>query len=319
MLKALLKFIRPRILVTCYAIAFLGATVVGSITFKTILILLVLILWYIHAASVNDYSDRHIDAINLKNPADRPLLTHDASNGTVWLIHSVAGVLAVAFSAFYGFWAVVFTAGMLIVNYAYSLKPVRISDRGILSQFLLAFAYVYYPFTLGFWSGDSRHTYPWLLSIGIYLAFIARLLLKDFRDVKGDKKHGKITFVLQYGVKTTCAVSAFFWFIALATVAYAVSFSPGVAIVLLVGLVQVCMFLYMLAKSANIQSHVSMVALIAKAANITLITLLIRYLIHHQIHIASMEANLINALPGLSFLGLNFFRGIGWKRVYNVH
>lgn len=316
MLKVALKFIRPRILVTCYAIAFLGAAVSGSITSKTITIIVILILWYIHAASVNDHSDRYIDAINLRNPTDRPLITQDASHSKLWLVHYVAGLLAVFLSAFYGLGAVVFTIGMLALDYAYSIKPIRISDRGILSQFLLAFAYVYYPFTLGFWSSNSGGAYPWLISFGIYLAFVARLLLKDFRDVKGDKKHGKMTFVLRHGVEATCKISALFWLVSLAIVAYAVSFNLGLTVVLLVGLIQALVFLNMLARSSSIKGHESMVALIAKTANITLLAILMYYLAQAQTNISSLEANLIIVLPSISFLGLNFLRAIYWKRIH---
>jgi 4-hydroxybenzoate polyprenyltransferase len=316
MLRAALKLIRPRILVTCYAIALLGAEVAGSITPKTMLIIVVLILYYIHAASANDYSDRHIDAINLKNPKDRPLLTQDASHGKLWLAHCVAGLLAVLFSSIYGLGAIAFTIGMLVLDYVYSIKPLRISDRGILSQFLLAFAYVYYPFTLGLWSSSSDSNYPWLISFGIYLAFVARLLLKDFRDVKGDKKHGKMTFVLRHGVAATCKVSALFWLVALVIVAYAVSFNLALTVVLFVGLTQAWLFLNMLARSSSIKGHESMVALIAKTANINLIAILIYYIAQNQVNISSLETSLIIVLPGLSFLGLNFLRAISWKRIH---
>lgn len=319
MLKAALRFIRPRILVTCYAIAFLGAAVSGSITTKTILVIVLLIVWYIHAASANDYSDRYIDAINLKNPTDRPLITQDASQSRLWQVHFVAGLLAVLLSAFYGLGAILFTIGMLVLDYAYSIKPIRVSDRGIFSQFLLAFAYVYYPFTLGFWSSNSGNAFPWLISIGIYLAFVARLLLKDFRDVKGDKKHGKMTFVLRHGVEMTCRVSSLFWLVALAIVAYAVSFNFGLTVVLMVGLIQVLIFLIMLAHSNSIKGHESMVALIAKTANITLIAILMYYLTKSQASISSLETSLIILLPSLSFLGLNFLRAIQWKRIYQFH
>lgn len=316
MLKVALKFIRPRILVTCYAIAFLGAAASGFITSKTIMTIAVLSLWYIHAASANDYSDRYIDAINLKDPTDRPLITQDASYGKLWMVHCVAGILALLLSSIYGFSAMMFTIGMLVLNYAYSIKPIRISDRGILSQFLLAFAYVYYPFTLGFWSSSSGGAYPWLILFGIYLAFVARLLLKDFRDVKGDKTHGKITFVLRHGVEMTCKVSALFWLVALSIVAYSVLFDPGLSFVLLVGLAQVLMFLKMLTGSNSIKAHESMVALIAKTANITLVAILIHYLSKTQTNISSLEASLIIIVPSASFFGLNFLRAIHWKRVH---
>lgn len=319
MLKTALKFIRPRILVSCYAIVFLGAASTGPITNKTIFSALILILWYIHAASANDYSDRFIDAINLKDPTDRPLLTQDASHRKLWVVHTVAGLLALAASALLGLGAIGFTVGMIVLDYAYSIKPIRISDRGIFSQFLLAFAYVCYPFTLGYWSHSPNSPYPWLLALGIYLAFVARLLLKDFRDVEGDKKHGKMTFVLRHGIKTTCQVSGLFWLVALAIVAWAASFNVALVLILILGLLQVYSFLAMLANSSSIAGHESMVALIAKSANITLLVILTFYLVQPHLNLTATESTLILIVPGVSFLALNFLRALEWQRVYRVH
>jgi len=313
--RAILRLIRPRILATCYAIAFLGAVVAGSITLKTILIGLVLILWYIHAASVNDYSDHHIDKINLKDAVDRPLITEDASVRQLWQINIVAGILAILASAIFGIQGVLFTIGMLVIDYMYSLKPLRISDRGILSQLLLAFAYVYFPFTLGYWSSQSSEAYPWLVSIGLYLAFIARLLLKDFRDIKGDKQHGKMTFVLRHGVAATCLTSAIFWFLALVFICYASAVNAGLTAVLIIGLFQALYLLKILANSSSKDSHERIVALIAKTANITLISVLIFYLAKAQPNISDHQISILVFVPGFCFLGLNFCRAIQWKRI----
>jgi hypothetical protein len=43
---------------------------------------------------------------------------------------------------------------------------------------------------------------------GLYLGFIGRILLKDFRDVRGDALFGKRTFLVRHGRRATCSVSA---------------------------------------------------------------------------------------------------------------
>ena len=46
---------------------------------------------------------------------------------------------------------------------------------------------------------------------GLYLGFTGRILLKDFRDVRGDALFGKRTFLVRRGRGPTCAVSACLW------------------------------------------------------------------------------------------------------------
>lgn len=46
------------------------------------------------------------------------------------------------------------------------------------------------------------------LVFGFYLVFIARVMLKDYRDIEGDKMHGKTTFLIQDGHKITTISSA---------------------------------------------------------------------------------------------------------------
>jgi 4-hydroxybenzoate polyprenyltransferase len=42
----------------------------------------------------------------------------------------------------------------------------------------------------------------------LYLLFAGRIVLKDFRDREGDAAYGKPTFLLKYGKRATCLVSA---------------------------------------------------------------------------------------------------------------
>ncbi|MEO8329985.1 MAG: hypothetical protein ABI586_08275, partial [Candidatus Nanopelagicales bacterium] len=49
------------------------------------------------------------------------------------------------------------------------------------------------------------------LLAGLYVAFVGRILLKDFRDVTGDEMFGKRTFLLRHGRRVTCLCSASCW------------------------------------------------------------------------------------------------------------
>src|SRR5258706_7861999 len=87
MLKSIIKFARIRIIATCFALVFLGSAAAGGITAKTILAFILIVTFTVHANSINDYADKDIDAINLKEAHDRPLVTKDISSQQFWIIH----------------------------------------------------------------------------------------------------------------------------------------------------------------------------------------------------------------------------------------
>lgn len=277
MLKHAFKFARIKILLTCYLIVFLGSLSGGAVNTKTFLAIFVLIAWYVHAATSNDYADRRIDAINLKGAPDRPLVTKSLSLKKLWTIHVIAGILALLFSAFYGMQTVILTAIVLMLDYAYSFKPFRITDRGALAQFMLPIAYVIYPFSLGYSSIPAEATYPWLLVAGLYSGFIARLFLKDFRDIKGDTKFGKRTFLIRRGRNKTCVASGLFGSVSLLLISVSVHLSTGVLFVLVLGHIAAVYLLVQLANTKDIGTQVRLVSLLAKTANASVVTVLLYY------------------------------------------
>lgn len=100
----------------------------------------------------------------------------------------------------------------LALSAAYSLRPVRIADRGALASLLLPFGYVSVPYLVGVLAVRSGVTGRDLaLLAGLYVGFIGRILLKDFRDVRGDALFGKRTFLVRHGRRATCAFSAVCW------------------------------------------------------------------------------------------------------------
>lgn len=307
MLKSSLKFARVRIIATCFALVFLGSAAVGDITPKTILAFLLIVAFTIHANSINDYADRDIDKINLKNASDRPLVTKDLSVKEFWFIHFASGAVALLLAQFYGIGAIILTLGIFIVDYIYSLRPIRVADRAIASPLLLAIAYVYYSFSIGYWSTNTNRGYPWLLTIGLCLGFVARLLLKDFRDVKGDKQHGKMTFLLRYGVKTTCVVSGIFWLLAMLFIGVATSFAIGIILPLAFGTLMVFIWLQELSKPHNLTEQQDLIAAIARAANFAIITILAFLLCQQHPDLSAAETKLIPALTGAVLLVFNWF------------
>ncbi len=168
--------------------------------------------WFIHATVLNDLGDEAIDRVNLVNARGRPLVSGVATRCRLLALGCAAGAVALVVA-----WAVnwrvgtVVTAG-LFLNASYSLRPVRLSDRGMVASALLPLGYVALPFLVGALSVEpGLHGNDGILLAGLYVTFIGRILLKDFRDVKGDEMYAKRTFLVRYGRTATCLFSAVCW------------------------------------------------------------------------------------------------------------
>jgi len=314
MIQASVKFARLRVTIMLWAIAFIGSASSGDITFKTLLSLIILILWYIHATTVNDYADYEIDKINLDASTDRPLLNGKLRIRQLWLLHIFGGVAVLGLSIQYGRNALLLTLFMLLINYSYSLKPVRLSDRGIIAQLVLAFSYVYYPLALGFWSNEGTD-FPWLISFSIFLAFMARMLLKDFRDVKGDKKHNKLTFLLRHGAKKTVIVSYICWLLSAAIIGVTISI-PGIYLVLILAICEVSILLRVLGNSNNYNEQQASITFIAKTANGLIVVLLTYLLCNNQQNLSNTEIQLIPTALGIVLLAFNWLKYINYRRTF---
>jgi 4-hydroxybenzoate polyprenyltransferase len=161
---------------------------------------------------VNDLADEAIDRVNLPGHASRPLVTGAGTRSEFPLIAAVAATAALGASATIGWRAVVVVAAGLVLSLAYSLPPVRLSERGAVATMLLPAGYVAVPFLVGLLSVRSTPTGADLVLLaGLYLGFIGRIVLKDFRDVVGDALFGKRTFLVRHGRGWTCVCSATGW------------------------------------------------------------------------------------------------------------
>lgn len=307
MLRSAIKFARLRIIITCYALVFLGSASTGLINLKTILAFFLIAAVTIHANSINDYADREIDKINLKDASDRPLVTQDISLKEFWLIHSLSAAAALLLAVPYGTRVIILTAAVLAVDYLYSIKPFRLAYKAFASPLLLSIAYVYYSFTLGYFSIDSPEDYPWLLTIGLLIGFAARMLLKDFRDVKGDKRHGKETFLVKYGARATCRTSLGLWMVAMILILQSMDYAKGIFAPLMLGIVMIAVMLEELSKRRGLNGQQMIIMFIARTANFSILTIMAFLLSRQQGGLSPLELQLIPGTIGIVLLTINWF------------
>jgi 4-hydroxybenzoate polyprenyltransferase len=166
----------------------------------------------VFSVACNDLADEAIDRANLPGSRARPLVTGAASRHDLVVLGGGAAAVALAVSATLRWQAaVVMTAG-LALSAGYSLRPVRVADRGAAASLVLPACYVAVPYLIGVLSGRPNiHPADVTLLAGLYVVFIGRILLKDFRDVRGDALFGKRTFLVRHGRRWTCAFSACCW------------------------------------------------------------------------------------------------------------
>jgi 4-hydroxybenzoate polyprenyltransferase len=135
---------------------------------------------------------------------------------------------------------------------------------------------------------------------------MARLLLKDFRDIKGDKQEGRMTFLIRYGTRKTCIASGVCWLIAMLTVGVATSFELGVIAPLAAATLSVLLMLRDLSATRVMDEQQYVITFIAKAANYAVITILIFLLCQKHAGLSAAELQLIPAMGGLVLLGSNW-------------
>jgi 4-hydroxybenzoate polyprenyltransferase len=179
------------------------------ISIHTVFAGLALVFVYACATCINDLADWKIDAINLQGHPDRPLITGEGSRKDLMVLLIFTAAIAVGLAALVNDLVVVAVVAGLCVNALYSLPPLRISYKAILTPFYLALCYVLIPYQVGFGVVSSRANvdFNWRYLVAFYFLFLARICLKDFRDRKGDALSGKPTLILKYGKKLVCLIS----------------------------------------------------------------------------------------------------------------
>lgn len=80
------------------------------------------------------------------------------------------------------------------------MRPLLLSYRPYSATPVLAVAYVLVPYAHGLALVDAVPTgRDVVFAGGLYALFMARIVLKDFRDLTGDGRFGRCTFLLRHG------------------------------------------------------------------------------------------------------------------------
>ncbi len=278
-LRLLVLIARPAVVVLLMLFAATGAAQAGAAPGRQPALAAVFAVvagFLLFSVAVNDLADEAIDRVNLPGDARRPLVAGTAGRRELAWIGGVAAGTALVVSAWLGWPAVVVTVAGLGLSAGYSVRPVRLADRGAVASLMLPACYVAVPYLLGVYAFGRPRGADLLLLAGLYVGFIGRILLKDFRDVRGDALFGKRTFLVRYGRRVTCGVSAGCWVAGTGLMLVAVR-QPGPALVAgsVLGLVLALVLLWLLARQEHPRRDEALISAVAVVGRTTILLILV--------------------------------------------
>ncbi len=277
-LKLYLRMLRYRVAIMLLLFFFLGIAFhlqITSLHLSYLWAVIALASSYVAATSINDIVDQDIDRVNHPLSKGRPLITGEATKRDLILVHLMAVLTALTIGILLGIQATIIIAITLFINYIYSAPPIRLSYRTHLAPLILALAYVAIPYSLGVVvAGSNFYSADWLFLAGLISLFIGRIILKDFRDRKGDTLYGKPTFLLKYGKSATCLVSLIAVLSGNLLLYFALPGSPTLWLILEFYLFAIFFMLYRLWRENQLEGEQVAIGIGAKMGNGLLISLL---------------------------------------------
>lgn len=173
--------------------------------------------------AVNDWYDRHVDAINEPN---RPIPSGRIPGRWGFYIACLWTVLSLAVAAALGLW--VFAAAVLglVLAWIYSAPPLRLKQNGWWGNSAVALCYEGLPWFTG--AAVMAASLPdWrIIALALLYSFGAHgiMTLNDFKSVEGDRRMGVLSLPVQLGVdeaaRFACYVMAAPQFAVVALLAY---------------------------------------------------------------------------------------------------
>jgi 4-hydroxybenzoate polyprenyltransferase len=208
------SMLRYRVAIMVWTFMLLGAASGNSARLKAAELALeaCALAWsYVAATTVNDLADVEIDLVNHPGDAGRPLVSGAASPADMRKLHWLSWAAAIGCAAPLGLVPAGLVVVGLVIGRAYSVRPLRLSYRPYWAPSTLAIAYVVVPYTLGFWSSGAEVSRRAIaIGAGLVALFLARIVLKDFRDREGDGIFGRRSLLLLHGKRLTCGLSGAF-------------------------------------------------------------------------------------------------------------
>ena len=168
---------------------------------SVILGLILFIALYGIVALQNDLSDIEADKINHRTdiPYASGLLTQNQ------LIISMAVLSAIATVVGYilNYHVLLWVSTYILLGYLYS-GPLNVKSRGAFAALLLGFCYGAIPWLIGASVTNQMDQYNLLfLAFASFIFSSGIIVMKDFRDIKGDRATGKNTLLVTKGASYT--------------------------------------------------------------------------------------------------------------------
>lgn len=160
--------------------------------------------------AVNDWYDRHVDAINEPN---RPIPSGRIPGRWGLYIALIWSLISLWVGSFLGPIGFLATALALVLAWFYSMPPIRFKNNGWLGNLACGLSYEGLAWVTGatLLSAGALPSKPSLLLAGLYSASAHGIMtLNDFKAIEGDRQMGVRSLPVQLGVKKAAQVSALF-------------------------------------------------------------------------------------------------------------
>ncbi len=198
---AMLEICRPWNGIVTGLFALLGIYISGGspALLPGVMIFLSFTLAYMAGTILNDLYDEHIDKINMPY---RPLEENRVTKGFLWRYSAFLHILTLFVSYLVSIETMLFVVLFFVFSFAYSIPPVYTSRRGIIAQINLSLVAFMIPAYAGIVYATHSYAVNYntaLFMLSMFSLFIFIFMLKDFKDIKGDRKWGKMTPVVRYG------------------------------------------------------------------------------------------------------------------------
>ncbi|MFD0917832.1 chlorophyll synthase ChlG [Pseudahrensia aquimaris] len=157
--------------------------------------------------AINDWHDRHVDAIN---EPERPIPSGRVPGQWGLYIAGVWTLLSLALASLFGFWVVVATLVGLVLAWAYSAPPLRLKENGWYGNAAVAICYE----GLAWFTGAAIMVGglpDWRIIVlaALYSAGAHGIMtLNDFKSISGDRQMGVRTIPVQIGADSAAKLAS---------------------------------------------------------------------------------------------------------------
>lgn len=162
---------------------------------------------------INDWCDRHVDAIN---QPERPIPSGRAPGKSAYWFAWIWSLFALAFSFALGVWVIVATLIGLFLSWAYSAPPLRLKRNGWWGNSAVAISYEGLAWVTGaaIALGGNLPSPPIMLIALLYsLGAHGIMTLNDFKSVEGDRMMQLASLPARLGEDKAARVAC--WFMAI--------------------------------------------------------------------------------------------------------